>query len=49
LAAALERADSLLARHVRNGTERQLRNPSTEAGVLVRAISQATGVAPDEF
>jgi len=46
-AAAADRAESLLARHRGDGTERVRRNPSSEVGILVSAISKASGVSRD--
>ncbi|MDR1264024.1 MAG: RloB family protein [Propionibacteriaceae bacterium] len=41
LSDATARADALLARHTRDQTPRHERNPSTEVGLLVRAITAA--------
>lgn len=45
LSDAITRADALLTRHARDGIPRHKRNPSTEVGLLVRAIADASGIA----
>ena len=40
LAVAVSRADILLARHERDGIPRHRRNPSTEVGLLVKAVTR---------